>query len=72
MSTANYDPTKDNNPVKTFKPSVNIPFLDNSNVNKKKYAKDIKTAPVSSNTALKKIAGLNGLADVVVRRRMKH
>ena len=54
MSTDNYDPTKDNNPVKTFKPSVNIPFLDNSNVNKKKYAKDIKTEPVSSKTALKK------------------
>ena len=57
MSTDNYDPTKDNNPVKTFKPSVNIPFLDNSNVNKKKYAKDIKTGPVSSKTALKKTAG---------------
>ena len=42
MSTDNYDPTKDNNPVKTFKPSVNIPFLDNSNVNKKSMPKTLK------------------------------
>ena len=43
MSTNDYDPTKDNNPVKDSTPTVEIPFLENLNVNKKKDAKDIPT-----------------------------
>jgi hypothetical protein len=55
MSTNDYDPTKDNNPVKDYTPTAEIPFLENLNVSKKKDAKDIPTDKLLQNKKARNI-----------------